>query len=435
MERIKRTNEEYIKLLAVLNPTIVMLDEYKNDKTHIRHQCMMCGHMWTPAPHDVLNGSGCPNCRYIMEKEKYIAKLALAHPTIILVDKYVNMSTKVTHKCLIDGYEWVETPTRVLLTKKCPVCSDKKIGPAPEYKNSIWALKDKSHYEAFMTEEQMKEYMPYSSRKIDMICPYCGRHKNRSPAKLYAQGLGCICSDGISYPNKIIWNILEQLNVNIQREYSPDWARGKIYDIYIPSLNCIVENHGLQHYEHTTGKIFDDLRTIQSNDAYKKEMALLHGIEHYVILDCKKSNVGWIRQSVKNSELPILLRFDINAIDWTKASLFASTSLMRKAADMYTQSCSIKNISTYFGVSKETVRRWLRHMTEVGMCDYDSKTENLKAHSKSVRCVELNICYQSMAEAARAFGVTKDAIHHCIKSGPEHTCAGHHWELVTQQSD
>lgn len=429
MERIKRTSEEYVNLLTAIHPTIVVLDEYKNDKARIKHQCVTCGHVWTQAPCDILNGSGCPSCRYIMEKEKYITKLALTHPAIILADKYINMSTKVKHKCLIDGYEWVETPTRVLLTKECPVCSGKRIGSAPEYKNSIWASEDRVYYERYLTEEQMKDYLPKSHKMIDIICPDCGQHKMQAIYRLRTQGLGCVCSDGISYPNKFVWNVLHQLQIDIQREYSPVWAGRNRYDIYIPSINCIVENHGLQHYESSSG-VFDDLDKIQQNDEHKRQLALINGIDKYIVLDCRKSNVEWIKSAILNSELPLLLSFNLDCINWTDAAIFATTNLTRQAANLYNQGCSVKNISQYFGVHRETVRTWLKSMTSIGLCSYDSILDGLKAHSKPVRCVELNKSYSSMAEAGRVFGITKDAIHHCIKSGPNHTCAGYHWELI-----
>jgi predicted DNA-binding protein YlxM (UPF0122 family) len=406
----------------------MVLEKYINNKTPIKHQCLKDGYVWSSRPQCMLEGSKCPRCIYNEAKDRYVQQLSIKHPNIILVEAY-NASKEIKHKCLLDGYEWYARPACVLRAKGCPVCMGKRIGPAPEYKNSIWASEDRVYYERYLTEKQMKAYAPKSQKMIDMICPDCGQHKIQSPCRLRNQGLGCACSDGISYPNKLVWNVLHQLQIDIEREYSPTWAGRNRYDIYIPSINCIVENHGLQHYESSSG-VFDDLDKTQQNDEYKRQLALMNGVNKYIILDCRKSNVEWIKSVILNSELPSLLSFNIDDINWIDAAIFATTNLTRKATDLYNQGYSVKNIAQYFGVHKETIRTWLKSMTSIGLCSYDSVLEGLKAHSKPVRCIELNQDYPSMAEAGRAFGVTKDAIHHCIKNGLNHTCAGYHWELI-----
>ena len=86
----------------------------------------------------------------------------------------------------------------------------------------------------------------------------------------------------------------------------------KRYDIYIPSINCIIENHGIQHYN--KGFEFIGGRTLeeeQENDKYKKCVANKNGVENYIIIDCRKSTKEWVEQSVMQSYLPILLNFNL----------------------------------------------------------------------------------------------------------------------------
>ena len=76
--------------------------------------------------------------------------------------------------------------------------------------------------------------------KIDFVsvykCPHCGKvSKNKkSPNGLYHnKGLGCSCSDGISYPNKFSYELLSQLPVtNVIHEYNPHWLKPYRYDNY-----------------------------------------------------------------------------------------------------------------------------------------------------------------------------------------------------------
>ena len=65
-------------------------------------------------------------------------------------------------------------------------------------------------------------------------CPLCQRTRMLQPVKIREKGFQCqYCSDGISYPNKYIRNLLEQLPVtNVVYEYSPKWAQRKRYDAY-----------------------------------------------------------------------------------------------------------------------------------------------------------------------------------------------------------
>ena len=98
--------------------------------------------------------------------EKYIQEVAELHSNIEVVGLYINANTKILHRCLIDNHKWMTTPNNVLQGNGCPVCTHKIIGPAPEYKNSIWASKYKEYFSQFLTKDQMKQYMPHSNKKL-----------------------------------------------------------------------------------------------------------------------------------------------------------------------------------------------------------------------------------------------------------------------------
>ena len=49
-----------------------------------------------------------------------------------------------------------------------------------------------------------------------------------------------------------------------------EWSENKRYDVYIPYLNCIVENHGEQHYNNSFKSLNGrTLEEEQKNDKYK----------------------------------------------------------------------------------------------------------------------------------------------------------------------
>ena len=151
---------------------------------------------------------------------EYIVELAEKNPNIEAVEEYIGANIQILHRCKICGYgsnkEWAPTPNHVLQGGRCPVCTHKIIGPSPEYKNSIWASEYRKIAEYYgVTEYQMKTIMPMSKKKIEVTCPICGYKKLISPHNLFCQGFSCSkCSDGISYPEKFIMSLLNQLNIS-----------------------------------------------------------------------------------------------------------------------------------------------------------------------------------------------------------------------------
>ena len=58
-----KSNKHYIKEIKLLhNNKIINTENYINDKTPIRHKCLVCNHTWKPKPNTILAGNGCLNC-------------------------------------------------------------------------------------------------------------------------------------------------------------------------------------------------------------------------------------------------------------------------------------------------------------------------------------------------------------------------------------
>jgi hypothetical protein len=93
-----------------------------------------------------------------------------------------------------------------------------------------------------------------SGKKVDFKCPNCeSKIEKRIIANVFRQGLFCpYCSDKLPYPEKFIMSLLNQLNVKYKYQKSfNEWYENntkRYYDFYIPSLNCIIEVKGMQHY-------------------------------------------------------------------------------------------------------------------------------------------------------------------------------------------
>ena len=295
--------------------------------------------------------------------EEYVLDLLKKNPNIEVIMGYINDGTKILHKCKICSHEWNVAPHGVLSGTGCPVCSGNKIGNAPEYKNSIWSSKYKELAISYsMSEEQMKTIMPMSEKKINVRCPNCGAIKYIAPKTLFMHGLGCnSCSDGISYPEKFIASILNQLQINYIPQYSPDWANRKRYDFYLKDYNCIIEAHGLQHYENKSNK-FNSLILEMQNDKEKEHLARQNSIINYICVDCRESNMEWIKKSIIKSNIFNILNFNEEDIDWEKCNKDAISSKIRTVADLWNSNTSITvgDIAKQIKAGDNTVARWLK---------------------------------------------------------------------------
>ena len=371
----KKTHDKYVAEVAEINPNIEVVEEYINDATKILHRCKMCRHEWKPKPTYILQHRGCPNCaknklrktKSCQTHDEYVAKVFVKNPTMEVLETYINSVTKILHRCKKCGYEWGAVPSYILGGKGCPVCANnhRVIGFAPEYKNSIWTSEYKELFSKYLTEEQMKTSMPNSHKKIDFVCPDCGRHKMEEPHNIVKQGFSCTCNDSISYPNKFVYELLNQFDIEFKTEKIFDWSNGKRYDVYIPSLNCIVENHGKQHYERSFEFIGGrTLEEEQENDIYKEQLAVNNGIKHYIQLDCRKSTIEWIKNSIINSDLQKL--FNLNTVDWDKCGQFASSNIIKQVTEFRRKKYSIQEISNQLRIGDSTVYKYLKIAKE---CD------------------------------------------------------------------
>ena len=217
-------------------------------------------------------------------------------------------------------------------------------------------------------------HMVTSKHMVDWICPYCKSEvRNRTICNCYRyKKVTCpYCSDGVSYPERFLANMLKSINVcfDFQREFS--WSDGKFYDFYIPSLNMIIETHGKQHYTNTwsTGVDKNQKMTIQDNDSYKHMLATKHGVSCYVVLDCRCSDGDYIRQSILDSELNTL--FDLSSVIWNDISIKSSSSVFIQAIDMFRSNIDGYTILNELPVSAYTLNRYVKKAKKMGLLSSD----------------------------------------------------------------
>lgn len=266
-------------------------------------------------------------------------------------------------KCNVCGYISILTENSVNVKKTgCACCSGQKIV------KGINDFNTKHPELARYLENYEDGYIitTNSKTKIKLKCPNCGAINNINCGNYVKTGkFNCPkCDDGISYPNKFIFNVLQQLNIEFEIEKVFDWLKSKRYDFYIPNLNCIIEVNGKQHYSNSCSfpiKLDEQIEI----DNLKQNLALDNNIENYIVIDCSISNPEFIKNNILSSKLNDL--FDLSTIDWKLCDEFSNKSLMKKICEYKRDNPNATTglISKIFKLSTTTIKLYLNNGTKI----------------------------------------------------------------------
>lgn len=289
-------------------------------------------------------------------------------------------------------------------------------------KTDLWTTRPDVAY-MLVDKELGYIVMQGSHKSSDFVCPNCGTIvKNRVISTVCKNGLRCpFCYDGISYPEKFMSCVFNELGIVPVRDSGMPWSGKKRYDFYIEELSLIVETHGLQHYSKRHEFHTSNNRDEQSNDEYKRNLAFKNGIEHYVELDCRLSDFDFIKNSVMNSKLVDLL--DIDSINWDNVKIGSLKSLMIEACNIYNSGVfSASQIAQILKIDKSTSLDYLHKGTEIGLCNYIPYSNR-----RDMICVDTQKIYHSLDEVA-ADGYNKSQVSALCNHYPHiNTVGGHNW--------
>lgn len=238
--------------------------------------------------------------------------------------------------------------------------------------------------------EEAKQYTHSSAKRIYPICPHCQNQSKKSvmiKALYQMKSFQCICNDNISYSEKFFISFLEQLNIDYVHQYSLKGFR-KIYDFYIPSFNAIIETHGEQHYIDSFNFTGKTLEEEQTNDEFKMQYALSHGISKYIIVDARNSNKEWLKEHILSTELSEL--FDCTGIDWDTCHRFTLKSRIVEVCEYImkhsTQPLEEHDLECYmkkFHILKSTLKYYIK------MGNENFEWCNIKFEKKHKKTIEI----------------------------------------------
>jgi hypothetical protein len=91
-----KSTEQYKSELRKINPLLVVLEEYINNKTPILHKCLGCGTVKKSYPKDKLRGDGCNICSHKNNRGNLLNKSSIVY--IIYIPKYTLYKIGCTNK-------------------------------------------------------------------------------------------------------------------------------------------------------------------------------------------------------------------------------------------------------------------------------------------------------------------------------------------------
>lgn len=320
-------------------------------------------------------------------------------------------------KCLKCNGTTIKTEYQLKDGVTCGVCNGKVV---------IKGINDVAtthpHLVKFFKNKEQANVVTYSSgKKYDMICPICGKtEKKMYLYNLDRQGYSCpFCGDKISYPEKFIANFLEQLKIDFIPQLSKSifsWCKKYKYDFYIEKYNMIIETHGLQHYEENCDFSIT-LKEQQEIDNIKMKLALDNGIKHYVVLDCRESNLKWIKKSIIDSSLQNIFKNNFNNVDWNKINFNSTSSDIVKACELWNKNKNLttKDIGKILKHTPGTINYYLKKGVEVGICDYTAREGQKRANASLLKYNSMpvyfnEVVYASSLEFAKIIGASSTSV-------------------------
>lgn len=406
--------------------------------------CSKCKSSYDASPNNRSKGNACPYC--VGKRVNHTNSLASLnpklssewHPTkngdLTPHDVTRNSNKKVwwLGEC---GHEWISSVNNRENNKGCAYCASFQGRILVGY-NDMWTTRP-DMASMLLNPEDGYKYTYGSNAKVDWKCPHCKNIlKKKMIDNVNKRGLICYrCKDGKGYPEKLMISLLDYMNIEYEYQCKFSWCNDKFYDFYIKDFNCIIEVHGRQHFddkgfERVGGRT---LKEEQENDKIKYDKAISNNINEYIVIDCRKSELEWIKNSILNSGLSKL--YNLDSVDWMECEKNALSSLVVKACEIYNdESKNIEYIAEKLKLSNVTIRSYLKRGAGIKLCDYcpEKTREELPGLRKAViqfdKEGKLINEYKSMKEASFITGIKVGNISRCCNRKTK-TAGGFKWKF------
>jgi DNA-binding NarL/FixJ family response regulator len=123
----------------------------------------------------------------------------------------------------------------------------------------------------------------------------------------------------------------------------------------------IIETHGMQHYEKFDNSYFV-LEEEQKNDKIKRELAVNNGIDYYIEMDCRYSDLSWLMDNTIKSLSGL---FDLSSSDFSEIYKKAVKHHIVSIMELLNDGKTVPEISKTIGLAKNTIYRRIKTMRDL----------------------------------------------------------------------
>lgn len=376
-----------------------------------------------------------PNKRRFANQEEYEKEFysIFNKDEFRIVSEYHGMKEKVIILHIPCGTKFEVNATLPINRRilNCPKCSKNFTNCIP-YVNDIYTTNPEV-YELLADKDDGHKYKAHSNKKTGFLCPFCNHVNIKTISRVTEIGFSCdYCGDNSgSFGEKFVYNMLDQLNVDFNKEYSPEWAYPYRYDFMFiyNDKSYIIEVDGGWHFEdnNKSGKTAEESQKI---DKYKDSIAIEHGFTVIRLNYNYKYNnkIDYIVNSIMDSQLSQI--FDLSSVvDFDQCAYYAAyTSMQKLIADKWLSGiyCA-EQISSDLKICVSTVRAYLKNACKIGLIDisYDevkklNKEYSLKYNRRKPRfddkIIELwNDGFGNFSEIGRIVGTNKNTVREALK--------------------
>ena len=308
-----------------------------------------CLHEWEAMVKDRCFGYGCPYCSSFTTRCCIHTSIVTTHTEIVKewhpsknVDINPENLTSGSHKkvwwlcpnkcpqgCLHEWETTVKDKCKIKDPIKCPYCNPYTtsccihtsiVTTHPEIASQIHLTKN--------VDINPENITFGSNRKLWWICSF--GHEWEAYVNLRHKGTNCpVCKYRTS---EKLFNYIKSIFPDAISEYRVDWCKNPFtdrclpFDIYIPSLNMIIELDGPQHFRQVSNWCNPEFT--QLKDVYKMRLAYTQKINVIRILqeDVYKNSLEWLDINLK----PELIKRNENAL------FISSIDVYDKLINLYT---------------------------------------------------------------------------------------------------
>ena len=364
-----------------------------------------------------------------LTQEQYIEKVHKYYPNLEIISEYINAHSPIKYRCTKCGTEGECKEANSLMrgVSGCGVCGGRKLVKGKNDFATVYP----QYLKYFVNQEDAKNMTFGSGKKVLTKCPICGEQRLFRIVDLpNGKQYPCPkCGDSTSYPNRFMYCLLKQLNIDFEREKSFDWSNNRIYDFVVG--DTIIEMDGGYH----KGSKRRSYEECQKIDQEKDNLAISNNY-NIIRIKCYRSIFEEIKEEVISKLNTLLNLDDVNWVELERQ--LTDENLVTMACDVFNKykgKLTIQEMADKLNIRITKLCPLLKTGARLGLTDYDPKKSldgcyqpNGTIKIRKVYCVEDGKIFNNSREADRYYGFNKGLVlHSCKKGGVTH---GLHFKYI-----